>query len=177
MAGSTHDRLVAVIGKMGSNSNAGDGEAVNAFRQASKMLERQGLTWHDVAQSAFRGMTATARPKPEPAPRPAPPPPPTQPPPRARRHKATGKRHMGGNEVPVTITGTIRLLDEARLIRRGATMVFEIETADTIYGPLTAQRGPLVDNILSCDGRRALMRIRPPGNGMGMAQAVGCSEL
>ena len=56
-------RLGTIIGMMGATSNGGDGEGVNAYRLATRMLKGAGLTWSDIAERALRtpfgGMHAT----------------------------------------------------------------------------------------------------------------------
>lgn len=166
------DRLIATIGMMGASTSDADATGVNAYRQATRMLGEQGMTWRDVADLAFGDGAARRGPiRPAAAAAPASR---GEPAPDGRPREKT--RHQG-NDIPVTIVGTIRLLDDERRARASRMMLIEIETEDSIYGPMTAHAGPLMDNVIKSGGKRAVLRVRPAREGRDAPQVVGCSPI
>lgn len=149
MATSPHERLLATIGMMDAAAAEHDGEAVNAFRAATRMLKAQGLTWTEIAQRALNvpsmrptGMAQTAqaqgfgdifdgifaesfgamrRPQ---AAQPAPTP----------RHRQPAR--LSGADVPEMVQGTVRVVDADRTAKTGPMLVLEIVGDGTTYGPL-----------------------------------------
>jgi len=172
MSGSQYDRIIAIIGMMGASMSDEDGTGVNAYRQATRLLKEQGLTWRDVAQRAFTNApdrwNKTAPPAAPTAPSPAPAPPPGKPAPKER---------LSGSDIPVTITGTIRALDDERQAVKKQMLLIDVETDGAIYGPIVAYAGTLMDNILRNRNRRAMLRVRPTRDGRQMPQVVGCSPM
>lgn len=164
------DHLIMLMGMMGATSSAGDGEGVNAFRLATKELERQGLSWRDVAEKAFRSKPSDiwqgTPPRRESTRRePPPPPPPPQPKPEPVKIRRTGF------DIHAAISGVVRVLDDdikARLL------IVEVESADCIYGPMIAYAGTVRDNILAANRHPATLRVRPPRNETSLAQIVAC---
>lgn len=47
------ERLLALISMMNASTAAGDGEAVNAFRMATRALQQRGLSWREFALLAL----------------------------------------------------------------------------------------------------------------------------
>lgn len=177
MSNKLNERLRAAIGMMGVESTAGDSEAVNAFRAASRMLKAAGLTWRDVAERSFGQASDGWSPvSPWSAQTPAPPPPP---PPSPAPHPASAreKERLSGKDVPVTVIGTIRTLDGESQARKSQMLVLEVETDTAIYGPLMAYAGTLMDNLFKAKGKRAMLRVRPVRDERQIPQVVGCSPM
>jgi hypothetical protein len=181
MPSNPDDRLVAAIGMMGSESAAGDGEAVNAFRLATRLLRAQGMTWADVADLAFVRTPPQAEGS---APSPSPSTgggnsftdifdgmfsdfargyqrrePPRQDPPRP-----SGKVRVHGVDVPREIAGTVRIVDADRAWRDGPMLVLEIVGESCIYGPLVCFAGSVQADLRDAHdrGKAVIARIRPP---------------
>lgn len=175
------DHLISLIGMMGSSSTAGDGEAINAFRVATRALERRGLSWRELAVMALRppvaarpiwqGPAPSATPRPEPKPNPAPPPRPAPPPEPDRIRKR-------GFQVPPAISGTVRILDDDR---KGRILIIEVEGRvqgqDVVYGPLLAYAGTVRDTLLASNNHYGTLRVRPPLHESSMPQVVSCSTV
>ena len=178
MPSDNKDRLIAAIGMMGADSAGGDGEAVNAFRQATRMLKARGLTWADVATRAFPAETGRASSDPRPSPAPAPqgfadifdgmfsdfargfqrnarPTGPTRP-----RHK----RRITGADVPAEVVGKVSIVDADRAWREGPMLVLDIEGDDAVHGPLICFAASVQADLRAAHevGRRVMVRVRPP---------------
>ena len=173
------DHLISLIGMMGSSTAAGDGEAINAFRVATRALAKRGLTWRELAE---RGLGAPA-PKPiwqgpTPTPSPdapryadrtsAPPPPPPPPPP-----PDPEKPRKRGFDVPPAISGIVRIIDDDR---KAKLLIVEVEGRDARYGPLLAYAGTVRDTLLAANNRYGTLRVRPPRHETSMPQIVACSS-
>ena len=207
MAGETDEQLIALIGMMGAESSAGDGEAVNAFRAASRALARRGISWRDFA------IRALARPAPAPAPAPAAPPRPAPTPApawdadvpwsrgpsggtdpredlRARRTQANEDlwARRGRTPPPAPPQKPRRsgsdvpaaLAGTIRIIdddRRSRILVIEVDGKDAVFGPMLAYAGAARDNLIAATGRHATLRIRPARAEGYMPQVVGCYSL
>lgn len=172
MASNPHERLIATIGMMDAAAAEHDGEAVNAFRAATRMLKAQGLTWKEIATRAldvpslrpmepsqsptaaafgdifdgiFTQTFATAR-RPQTPPKP----------------RAPSRLH--GADVPAMIDGIVRVVDADRTARTGPMLVLEIIGDDTIFGPLVCFSAAVQSDLRTAlaDGLRVMARIQPP---------------
>lgn len=74
--------------------------------------------------------------------------------------------------MPTTVTGRLKLTPGSRL--SAATLVFDIIERGVVYGPIMAFSGALTERIYKADGKRVLMRVRPPRRHSEMPQAVSC---
>lgn len=201
MRDKSDDRLMALIGMMGSATSAGDHEAVSAFRMASKLMRRRGITWNDVAERAFRAQprgAATGR----------------QPDPHAARQAqrdeerrreareeadraaraearererernardasdaaaARPRRRMQGFDVPPVVQGVVRLIDQGQL----AMLIFEVEdeAAGVTYGPIQASDDGLRNGLLACLGRCAAITVRAPRTAGAMPACMGWKPI
>lgn len=175
MAKDPNERLMQTIGMMGVESSAGDGEAVNAFRAATRMLKDAGLTWRDVAQRSFGTTSSYWKSAPAPTPQPAPTAAPDAGP--APKPETREKMRISGRDIPVTVMGIIRALDSESKARKSEVLIFEVETETVIYGPMAAYAGTLMDNVFKARGKRAMLRIRPARDGRLTPQVVGCSPM
>jgi type II secretory pathway pseudopilin PulG len=168
-----NDHLIRLISMMGAKSEAGDGEAMNAFRLASRALESRGVTWRDVALLAFAGeqkhkkiwQDEPSRPKPR-EPEPTPAPSPSSPPPQETR-----KARKSSFSIPAAIGGIITIIENDR---KAGIVILDVEGKDVVFGPIIAFRGATRDKILEADGKYASLRIRPPLKEGHAPQVVGC---
>lgn len=76
--------------------------------------------------------------------------------------------------MPTTVTGVVRLSPGSR--RDKETIVFDVDGDDATYGPMMAFAGAVTDRIYAADGKRVLMRVRPPRRNGEMPQAVSCGN-
>lgn len=195
-----NDRLITTIGMMDATASEHDGEAVNAFRAATKMLKAQGLTWREIAQRALdkpgvRPMTTSETAKAQGfgsafdgafadifgdfGPgfrRPGgfgSPPPEAAPAPKSRR----GLR-IHGVDVPAMITGAVRVIDADRKARNGEMLVLEIVGDEgEIYGPLVCFSGPVLTSLRRAIAgpKGVIARIQPPRTDTHMPVVVSVS--
>lgn len=175
MATNPDERLLATIGMMDATAGEHDGEAVAAFRAATRMLKAQGLTWAEIAKRAL-GPAAPSVPAPGS--------------PRAHAHAqgfgdifdgifaetfAAARRpqtppqprapsRLHGADVPAMIDGIVRVVDADRTARTGPMLVLEIIGDDTIFGPLVCFSAAVQSDLRAAlaDGLRVMARIQPP---------------
>jgi hypothetical protein len=172
------EHLKMLMSMMDSMTSAGDGEAVNAFRIATKELERQGLKWRDIGERAFPkgiyqgswGQSNTHRqenrqesvkPK-EPFVAPK------------EKEKEREKERLTGFEIPPAISGVINIMDDD--VKSGV-IIIEVEGQNNIYGPMIAYAGQVRDNLIKGNRHHGTLRVRPPRNHMSMAQIVSCRHI
>lgn len=155
------DKFAAIMSRMDSGF---DGEAENAFRQASRILKGRGLRWSDIAPlvpagsssnrtrdpfaSAFEGIFSDSFNRPrrgtrtpqgkEAAPEAA--------------DEPFAKINVQGIDVPAEIYGAIEITDERKLAKGGTMIVFTVESIRTIYGPLVAFDAEVRRNLKAAAG-------------------------
>lgn len=167
-----NEHLVRLISMMGAKSEAGDGEAVNAFRLASRALDNRGISWRDVALLAFSGEQkpkAIWQGEPVHAQHQEPvSPPPTSPPPASQELRKDRKSSFS---IPAAIGGIVTIIENDR---KAGIVILDVEGKDIIFGPIIAYRGATRDKILEAEGKYASLRIRPPLKEGHAPQVVGC---
>ena len=175
-----NERLMTTICMMDRVAAEHDGEAVVAFRAATRMLKAQGLNWSQVAERAF-GPTQNSRPAPTPPTggrgftdifdgmfndfergfnsKPQQSSPPPRDPPRPRR-----KERVTGADVPSEIVGTVVIVDADRAWRNGPMLVLDIEGENSVYGPLVCFAGSVQADLRAAlaAGKPVMARVRPP---------------
>jgi hypothetical protein len=168
------EHLKMLISMMDSITSAGDGEAINAFRMATRELERQGLKWRDIGERAFpkgiyQGSWGQSNTHKQQSPQESAKP---KEPPVAPKEKA--KERLTGFEIPPAISGVINIMDDD--VKSGI-IIIEVEGQNNIYGPMIAYAGQVRDNLIKGNRHHGTLRVRPPRNHMSMAQIVSCRHI
>lgn len=167
---------------MAASAQSGDRQA--GIEAAARLLEKEGLTLHDVLTAimtipakpaaptmadAFAGFdifSGAMRP-------PARPQPASAPPPRARH-----RRIVQGADVPVRISGVVKIDDE-REYRGGTMLVFHLNDEDSVYGPLVcfSSRNVEVLKHAAAELQRVSLMVRAPQNDRHMPSVTSVMTL
>lgn len=187
-----------LIGMMGAGTAGADGEAVNAFRLATRALNENGLSWREIAERAFapdavqrvnlqevyeqkrkqEEQEKAEREAAEKSRREKNPSEDTQGKyghDRARnfyeRTSKSGLNRIGGYDIPTTVRGVLQVVDDDR----GMGMVIvDVICEDVIYGPISAY-GDVREKIKTANRKSVVLRVRLPRQRNYMPQIVSCS--
>lgn len=187
-----------LIGMMGAGTAGADGEAINAFRLATRALKENGLSWREIAERAFApdavqkvNLQAVYEQKrkqeeQEKAERAAAE--------KSRREKNPGEdtqgkyghdkarnfyertnksglNRVGGYDIPTTVRGVLQVVDDDR----GMGMVIvDVICEDVVYGPISAY-GDVREKIKTANRKSVVLRVRLPRGQNYMPQIVSCS--
>ena len=191
-------RIIMLIGMMGAGIEGAEGEAINAFRLASRALKENGLSWREIAEKAFapeavqkislqefyeqkrkqeererseRRASENQRKEKNPG--------------EDKQGKygherarnfyertgKTGLNRVGGYDIPTTIRGVLKVVDDDR----GMDMVVvDVICEDVIYGPISAY-GDVREKIKAANRKSVVLRVRLPRQRNYMPQIVSCS--
>jgi hypothetical protein len=161
--------LIAAASKLTTSSQPGEREGV--FQRINGELDRLKITWADIFEKALpHPEEVAARKSGSPdlmaaadammggfadmmAGRTAPPP----------RPGPVRRRHLAGDEIPLTISGRIAVIDEREW--RGGTMMFVNVTSDEfVYGPMVIFQDVSQETARNAGDRTVTGRVDQPGS-------------